>query len=106
MNYNNNNNNYQDNHNIDHSDNHDDNHTISMDGKASSNTTTTTTTSNNHDDDVSKVDINKVLCHLPTSAKYVLLKDILGSEDYNGNVMIIIIIIIILYIKDGVHGLY
>ena len=105
MNYNNNN--YQDNHNIDHSDNHDDNHTISMDGKAASNTTTTT--SDNHDGDVSKVDINKVLCHLPTSAKYVLLKDILGSEDYNGNVMmmmIIIIIIIILYIKDGVHGLY
>ena len=74
-----------------------------MDGKAASNTTTT---SDNHDDDVSKIDINKVLYHLPTSAKYVLLKDILGSEDYNGKVMIIIIIIIILYIKDSVHGLY
>jgi len=75
-----------------------------MDGKAA---TTITTTSDNHDDDVSKININKVLYHLPTSAKYVLLKDILGSEDYNGKMMIIIIIIIfILCIKDGDHGLY
>ena len=77
-----------------------------MDGKAA---TTITTTSDNHDDDVSKININKVLYHLPTSAKYVLLKDILGSEDYNGKVMMImimIIIIIILYIKESVHGLY
>ena len=75
-----------------------------MDGKAA---TTITTTSDNHDDDVSEININKVLYHLPTTAKYVLLKDILGSEDYNGKVMmIIIIIIIILCIKDSVHGLY
>jgi hypothetical protein len=96
MNYNNNNNK---NNNIDHSDSHDDNHTISMNGKTASNTTTTTY---NDDDDVSKVNINKVLCHLPTAAKYVLLKDILGSEDYNGKLMIVIIIIIIIHcMKDN-----